>query len=325
MVGDEAELPGGDAVDLDPPLQEFFRQGPDDLVGALDGEEHHVDLDAVGLDLDAGYLGDALPEPGGVLVVCLQLPRHLGEGQDAGGGQDAALAHGAAQDLPVLPGPGDKLPAPRQHRANRGAEALGKAEHYRIGVFCHLGGGDPPGHGGVKEPGPVHMHHQAAGLGGGVDGLHLLQGDHPAGGQGVLHAEEGGGGTVEVILPDGLFQQMGVDDIVRAVHRVQGHPGQDSGGPYLVDQDVGVAAADDGVPPPGVGHDGQLVAHGAGGDKKGGFLAGKLRRQLLQAVDGGVVTIDIVPHRGLGHGPAHLRGGLGDGVAADIDDTVHHK
>ncbi len=273
--------------------------------------------------MDAGYFRKALAEPGGVLVVLPQVGRHLGEGQNSGGGQDAALAHGSPQDLPVLPGPVNKLPAPGQDGAHRGAKALGKAEHHCIGVLCDGGGVHPQGPGGVKEPGPIHMDRKAVGLGGIIDPLHHLQGDHLAGSQGVFDAEEGGGGTVDIILPDGPLQKLRVDNVVGAVHRVEDHPGKDGGGPHLVDKDMGVAAADDVVPPLCVGHNRQLVPHGAGGDKKGGLLAGFFRRQGLQAVDGGVVAVDVVPHRGLGHHPAHLRGGLGNGIAADVDDFAH--
>ena len=55
------------------------------------------------------------------------------------------------------------------------------------------------------------------------------------------------------------------------------------------------------------------------GDEQAGFLAEQLGRALLEGVDGRVVAEDVVADLGLGHRPAHPGGGLGDGVAAQVD------
>ena len=66
----------------------------------------------------------------------------------------------------------------------------------------------------------------------------------------------------------------------------------------------------------GMEFDGDGVAHGAGGHKECGFLAGDERGAAFELIHGGVFAVDVVAHFGVRHGLAHLRGGLGDGVTA---------
>jgi hypothetical protein len=61
------------------------------------------------------------------------------------------------------------------------------------------------------------------------------------------------------------------------------------------------------------------VAHGAGGDEQRGLFAGDFGGAAFQQVYGGVFAINIVANLGFEHRPAHLRRGLGDGVAAQVD------
>ena len=43
----------------------------------------------------------------------------------------------------------------------------------------------------------------------------------------------------------------------------------------------------------------------------------------LQGIDGRIFAIDVIADFGVAHGLAHLRGGAGDGVAAEIDEVGH--
>ena len=92
----------------------------------------------------------------------------------------------------------------------------------------------------------------------------------------------------------------------------------------LVDDDVLAAAGDDEAPGPAEHAEGDLVGHDPGGDEEGGGLAHPLGVGLLERVDGRVLAVVVVADLGLGHGPAHLGGGLGDGVAAEIDEARGH-
>jgi hypothetical protein len=69
----------------------------------------------------------------------------------------------------------------------------------------------------------------------------------------------------------------------------------------------------------GVSFKANRVSHGPGGDKQRRFFQENFGRALLEAVHGGVFPVDIVTHFGVRHGAAHLLGGLGHGVASQID------
>jgi hypothetical protein len=68
--------------------------------------------------------------------------------------------------------------------------------------------------------------------------------------------------------------------------------------------------------------DRDLVAHGAGGQVDGGFLAEQLGHHLLQPVHGRILALLLVAHFRLAHEAPHVRGGLGQGIAVEIDHDV---
>src|SRR5260221_9258419 len=75
----------------------------------------------------------------------------------------------------------------------------------------------------------------------------------------------------------------------------------------------------------GVELHGDHVAHGACGHKQRGFLADHLGGALLQAINGGIFTIDVVAHIGFRHRLAHGRGGTGNSIAAKVDYALAHN
>ncbi len=68
--------------------------------------------------------------------------------------------------------------------------------------------------------------------------------------------------------------------------------------------------------------DAQLVAHAAGGHEHRRVLAGDGSSLFLERVDGGILAIDVVPHRRLRHRPVHRRGGAGHGVGTEVRGSV---
>ena len=60
------------------------------------------------------------------------------------------------------------------------------------------------------------------------------------------------------------------------------------------------------------------------GHEEGGLLARELRGALLEAVDRGVLAVDVVPHLGLGHGAPHGGSGLGHRVRSQIHPALAH-
>src|SRR2546427_314506 len=62
-----------------------------------------------------------------------------------------------------------------------------------------------------------------------------------------------------------------------------------------------------------------LVAHRAGRQEDGGFLAQQLGHHLAEEVDRRVLHLLLVAHLGVAHEAAHVGGGAGDGVAVEVD------
>jgi len=126
--------------------------------------------------------------------------------------------------------------------------------------------------------------------------------------------------VVLVLGPDG------VRNLGRRQHaglRAHGHDldaAEGGGAARLGEEDVGVGVGDDLLSLPRTDQHADEVAHGSAGHEEGGLLAEPLGGDLLEAVDGRVLAEDIVAQLGVGHGPAHLRAGHGEGVGAKVDD-----
>jgi hypothetical protein len=67
---------------------------------------------------------------------------------------------------------------------------------------------------------------------------------------------------------------------------------------------------------------GDLISHASGGHKESGFAAEDLSGIGFEAIDGRVFAVDVVADFGAGHGFAHGRSRLGDGIAAEVDDLI---
>ena len=102
-------------------------------------------------------------------------------------------------------------------------------------------------------------------------------------------------------------------------HRARHHSGEVRHHRHLVIEDVSALFADDLLAMMGVQLDRNLVAHGSAGNKQRRLAAEDLGRDRFQAIDGRVVTVHIVTNFGLKHGAAHLRRGLGNRVATQVD------
>jgi len=98
-----------------------------------------------------------------------------------------------------------------------------------------------------------------------------------------------------------------------------GERGDSAGFIYI---NVGGLIEQDGIAGFGVGADGDLIRHGAGGDVDGVFYTEERGYFGFQFFHCGVVTIDIIADGGAGHGFAHGFGGLAASVAAEIDHAL---
>ena len=131
-----------------------------------------------------------------------------------------------------------------------------------------------------------------------------------------------GPGLVVVGGGDHPRHLVGVDGAVGVVDGVELDAGVAPAGTVLVDHHVLAAAGDDHGAGRGQEAQGDLVGHHPRRDEQGRGLAHPLGVGLLEGVDGGVLAVDVVADDGVGHGPAHLGRGPGDGVRTEVDCEI---
>ena len=129
--------------------------------GVGDVEDDDVGLHCGRVDLDAGELGEAFGEELGVGVVLGEALDVVLEAEAGAGGDDARLAHRAAEHLLVAAGFGDQVGGACEAGADRGAEALGEVDPGGFEAPREGGGGLAGGDGGVEEAGAVEVGAQA--------------------------------------------------------------------------------------------------------------------------------------------------------------------
>ena len=305
---------------------------------AVPGAEH----DDVGADRRrvhaAGAGGRArLGQTAGPGVVVGEAVQVMVQGVQAGGRQDAGLAHAAAVALAEHAGPGDPVGGGDQHRAHRGPEALGQAHRHRVGEPAVDRQRDPGGHVGVPEPRPVQVHRHTCLGGPGAQGLQLVQGLDRSAAEvvGVLHRDGRGRDQVGPGVGDHQRQRdRGVQDArgVAAVDEAVGpgpgrHPAEGPVASQLRPQDVGGDVAEQLLTRLHEQPDPDHVGHRPGREEQPRLVTEQLGHPGLQRVQRGVLRVDVVTDHRRGHRLAHGGGGGGEGVGAQVDDrrTAGHR
>ncbi|MFM1941617.1 MAG: hypothetical protein RI897_599 [Verrucomicrobiota bacterium] len=113
--------------------------------GCIDaGDMDHEDIgfDRDGVDLHAGGGGESSGELLGVEVIFSEAVAVVFEGVEGGGGEDAALAHGAAEHFAEAAGAVDEVGGTAEGGTDRGAETFREADAYRVEVLGVGGFGD---------------------------------------------------------------------------------------------------------------------------------------------------------------------------------------
>jgi hypothetical protein len=141
---------------------------------------------------------------------------------------------------------------------------------------------------------------------------------------GVLERDEPRDGEVRVV---GLDRRLDLGEVERAVgevlQRLRLDRAQHRRPARLVAVGMRLLAHDDFLAALAMRHHRGEVRLRAGGKEEPRLHAEALGGDLVQAIDGGIVAEDVVADLGLGHGAAHGLGGLGDGVAAQVDQVFH--
>ena len=285
---------------------------------------------------DAVHVRQGLGETPGVGVVVGQAIDHagrtVGQGDEAGRGQDADLAHPATDELARAARARDDVVRADQDRPDRAAEALGQAERHgvrRIGQVPGRHAGRPLGDHGVPEASAIDVERDAVAArdGGDLAGVRGRQRLAHRVGMGVLERDE----ARQRLVGIGRVAERGVDGgrvqgAVRPVFQAARARADDDRVPgRLVDDEVMLRAGDDLLATAEMGHHRREIAHRPARDEEAGLLAEELRGAFLEGDDGRVVAEDVVAEFGLGHRPAHGVGGPRNGVAAEVDRSVRHR
>ena len=275
----------------------------------------------------AGQLRQTLGEPAGVGVVLGQAVDHAGvailERDQPGRGEDAHLAHAATDELARTPRAVDERGRADDHGADGRREPLREAEGDGVRGPGQNRGGQAERHGGVEEPGTVHVEGDAALVGDRRDRPHVLERERAAAGMGVrvLENDQARGRLVDVRrIPEGLGDLGRVQRAVRPIGQgTDRGPDDDGVSAGLVHHGVRGGAGDGLVTAGKMGQERDEVAHRAAGDEQAGLLAEELRGACLQGVDRGIVAEDVVADLGGRHRAAHRVGRMGHRIGAKVD------
>ncbi len=311
---------------------------------AIDTEQHEVGEPAAGIQRpvlvrlgdpagrpDAGQLREPFGQATGVGVVLGQAAdgpvRAVRERDEPGRREHAHLAHPAAEELARAARASDERARADDHRADRGAEALGQAERDAVRGRGQGRGAHPERDSGIEQPGAVDVEGDPPLVGDRGHLLHVVERERPAAGVGVrvLKDHQPGDGLVDVLgVAPGVRDLGQVHGSVRALLEGTDRGAHDDGVPAgLVHDGVGRRAGDGLVAAREVRDQRHEVAHGAARDEQARFLAQQLRGPRLELVDGGIVAEHVIADARGGHRAAHGVGRVGDGVGAQVDHGRH--
>jgi hypothetical protein len=219
------------------------------------------------------------------------------------------------------PGLGDELARAGQRGAHRGAEPLGEVDPRGVEGRRPLAGRDAAGDDRVQQTRAVEMGGQAMAARHVGHRAHARQRPDRAAAQvaGLLDPHQATPGEVAEVGPDARLHRRRVELPARAVERARVHSGERGRAATLEVNGVRGVVGQHLLTGPAVHAQGDLVAHGPGGQEDGRLLAEQVGHHLLQEIHGRVLVLLLVAHLRLAHEAAHLGGGARHGVAVEID------
>ena len=311
-MGGQADHPRTHGGDLHPGVSRTLHERR--RVGV--GEDHDIGLGALGIGAEGS---ERLGEAARPAVVVGELRQVVLQRVERGGGQDARLAERAAHPAAKAERVGAARSRKRQGRAHRRAEPLGEADAHRIGHRGQPGQRHAGGDVAVPEAGAIEVDPEALVPGQGRERLGALLGvdQAPRVVVGVLQGQEARPRVVVDVWKEPGEEIVGAGQ--RSAERVDLGTDEGPSGAGLVETEVGVLRREGRIARLAVEHQGDLIGLGARGDEESVFFAQELGHPLFEGADRGVLTEDVVADLRGGHRLAHRRGGLGDGVGAEID------
>ncbi len=302
--------------------------GPEPLqeIGRIHARRVGVELDEVRLDPlrvhRESRVGERLAEPPGIGVIVREPLDVVVEPVDARGGDDAGLAHRAAEHVLEPPRLARAVARGRDERAEGTAEPLREAQRDRVGLASPLRRRQAGGHGGVHEPGAVEMDGEPVRPRLGDDGPVLVERPDATARAvvRVLDREHPRRRRVQIAgRVDRGANLLRGEPARGARKRLHHEPGMNRRPPQLVQEDVGIVSADQLVTRLGEQAQRDLVSHRRAREVDGFLLAEQLRGPLLERRNRRILALLLVADDGLGHRFAHPRGRLRERVGAQID------
>jgi hypothetical protein len=240
----------------------------------------------------------------------------------ARGGDDAGLAHGAAEDVLLAPGAFDQRARPGEEGAERAPEPLRQAERDSVETRGDLGGIHVERHGRVQEPRPVEVHRDPDLACRRHHGLERVERPDPASRVvvGVLEREHRDPlvGGLRARLA-GLAHLLGHDPAGDASEADRHQPGVGGRAAVLVDDDVRGLVRQKHVTRAAVELERDLVRHRRGREEDGGLLSEQARDPPLELEHGQVLPLLLVTDHGFGDRAPHLGRREGHRVRAEVD------
>ena len=240
-------------------------------------------------------------------------------------GNDTGLPHAAAEDLAGTFGAGDEFTPPGEHAAGRRAETLGQAGRHGFEPAAQGLDGHARLRCRVEDPGAIEVRGKAAPLCKRQRVVDPRLRQHLATDR-VLEGQQAGAREMRVVGLDRGLDFGKVERAVRTVgQRLRLHRGEHGPaarliaiGMRLLPDQVFVAAL-------AMRHQRSEVGLRTGGKEQRRLEPEHLCSARLQRIDRRVVAEDIVADLGRRHGGAHARRGLGDGVAAQVDEHARSR
>ena len=130
------------------------------------------------------------------------------------------------------------------------------------------------------------------------------------------------GGLMMIGLGNGQAYVVHVDQAVGVGHQVELRRTVQTGGAGLVDHHVLALAGDHSRAGAAEQSQRDLVRHRARRHEDRRLLTDSRREGLLEVANGRVLAVAVVAHDRVAHGPPHHRGWFGDGVGAQVDESL---
>ncbi len=288
----------------------------------IEFNKQDIGLHVVGIESDPFGLRDPLGQKFGVMMVLSEPFDVVLKGIDPRRCDNAGLAHATAEHFAKAVGSFDKIGTAREQGADRGAQAFGEAERRSVEILRDLLGGNPHRNTGVEEAGAVEMHRDVLRQSEVVNVANRLRGIYGAAASvvRVFEADQAGWGVMRVLPAANLRGNLvGGDDAALSSNLIDLHAREGCDPAGFGAKGVIALFHDNFITGLGMGLDAELVGHGTGRDKQSCFIAEKIGGHVLQAIDRRVFAKDIVADLSVCHGLSHLGGGLGYGIATQID------